>query len=397
MSARRPRSAPLGRGRTPPQGYGRPNSRGNGGITSVIQPERVVGGNNGSVLAERAEALYESNRKEPLGRPASRGLVAPKAAAMDEDFRFGVRTAVANAPVQSSNIQAFAPDQQDDEPEVHKRYVKSHFAFGPGEQVNRNYEWPAKVADPRFAFGRPGAGTGVRAGNGVQDALLGYENYDTSNEVGLDTRIVSQRGESSRRSKEYPLGRCKPPLAGAPCPAGYTFGKPSGTERTTAADLIRGMYSQEEQRPDRDLGRCVRYGRRNYNPEGRTYGRASSRPATAPGAMQGEEVDQKPVFRPPSRGGVERKTAWDAGEAGRVIKMDDAEQKYQAEFAKHTKTPEQTRQLFADAGHPISRKDFIALWEKAHAKAKGREVTMNDLIAAYAAAPLPQSGRLPGT
>lgn len=246
--------------------FGRPTPR-SISAAAVMRPIVVESG----WLQPRLEEIYESSRREPLGRSYSRGHVLPKQTASPE-FHFG--TASAGFFPGQTGKDAISPLEVPDDAAAHDLYVKSHQSFEPGERVNRRYAWPSEISAD-FAFGRPGAP--ASDGAGVKAALTSELPGD-ANAFAM-SRVVQHRGEEFRRGTHMPVG-ARPAglstgnMAPPPVPATFAFGTPSRCE-ATAADLIKGNYTLEQQLPDKDLGCCIQPGRRNVTEETRPFGKAT--------------------------------------------------------------------------------------------------------------------------
>jgi len=223
-----------------------------------------------------AERCYESNVKEPLGKPYIRGhtLKMPEAG-------FGKSDVIDS----DSKMVIFPVDNPKETEEQRLLYRRTHNHFNPGERINREYNWPEESKDEYFRFG---AGQRARGpeGEGVRLAL----SMDVEDD-GLykKTRLVQRVCEDYRNVVRAPLGTKIHQMQGAsgpPFPADHAYGIKSTTSDTTARSCILGYYGLPEQLPDRDLGRCVKPGRRNVTSEVRPFGAPSIRtdvPAPAPG------------------------------------------------------------------------------------------------------------------
>lgn len=237
-------------------------------------------------LQERKEAIYESHKREPLGRVPKLGRTLP--AHMNEPgFRFGRETKAHHHHSSQNGRDVIAPESwqvQVESPETHEQYVRSHYAFAPGERVERRYEWPSHVSeDPMFRFGHAATREGVQETYpSVGNALFGGAWDDEGpSEVPL-TRVVMKNGEDYRQTVNDPLGKARPGIHGPPpVPADFSFGKSSQSSGAGAIEAIRGEYTPQEQLPDHDLGKCTKEGRTNVPPEFHrdlAFGRASGLP-----------------------------------------------------------------------------------------------------------------------
>lgn len=329
-------------------------------VGAVLQPSGTSSSSSNSLLNERKEAVYESNKKEPLGKGFVRGHHVPKALAEDSGFQFGKPT---NAPRHSSEQQgkdAIAPeDAPEHDREAHERYVRTHQAFDPGERVNRQYAWPAEVAQEKHRFGRPYEarldGAGVRAALTEEDPAVGGGCAGA-------TRVVQRTAEEFHRATHDPVGgRAQGTHGRPPVPEGFVFGARSKGGGASMGDILRGNYSAEEQLPDKDLGRCIREGRRNVTAETRPFGRPSRGPTAPRPASQGAAPQ---LFRPPPRTPA---VAWqDDGNAGPALAPGCLEAKgiTSDDFAK-LRGRDEVASLMEGAGYKLSADKFERLWNAA--------------------------------
>lgn len=114
--------------------------------------------------------------------------------------------------------------QDSDEPgtAAHERYVRSHGAFGPGEQRRRPYDWAAAGVDP--ASFRFGATDRAEVTDGVRKAL------DPSRDAKAapSPAFVPKAVEDHKLVSADILGQSRKIGAGdRGLPEGFTFGRPS--------------------------------------------------------------------------------------------------------------------------------------------------------------------------
>jgi len=379
-------------------GYGRPSRKSEsvGAVMQACQSTRGVR----SFQEQQAEAVYESSRKEPLGKAYLRGHQLP-VGVRDPGFGgFGQPSAGGQHASHQQGKETISPPEVQPEPaEVHDQYVKTHQAFEPGEQLNRRYAWPTEVkADPFHAFGRPdGArskdGAGVKGTFAAEADLIGDPSRgdetsgrpDEGTPCMQSTRIVPRAAEDCRRVTQHPVGR-RCDRGEPPVPAGYAYGVPSVREanRESVAELMFGGARPEDLMPDKDLGRSIKEGRRNVTSETRAFGKPSvERPARSASASAPERPSMG--FRPPPRRPVHQGEV-DAGSAiapGRFlakgIDVDD--------FSR-PRGPDEVAILLKGAGYNLSPDEFLRVWDVA-VRAAGagftEEVSLNDVIKAYSA------------
>lgn len=114
----------------------------------------LVNSSNMQGLAARfndiKEAKYASNLREPLAKGFERNYNWPEGIAENkENFKFGVPTISSETTKQIMN-----PDKPlFNAPEVQQMYKKTHGNFAPGEQKDREYQWPVDKSTYRFGYG----------------------------------------------------------------------------------------------------------------------------------------------------------------------------------------------------------------------------------------------------
>lgn len=213
-----------------------------------------------------AERVYESSKREPLGKPHKRGhtFTMPP-----DGFGHPKGTFVDGKSV------LYPVDQPEEGPDVHALYRKTHHQYKPGERISRDYVWPEEVLAPNFRFGVSQAGP--PQGKGARLAL----SLDCEDDGHFKkTKLVQKVCEDYRNVEHTKLYEKKHPKQGAsgpPLPFDYRHGVKSGVSDYTAASCIKGYYSLEEQLPDKDLGMCTKPGRRNVTTETRAFGTPSVR------------------------------------------------------------------------------------------------------------------------
>eukprot|EP00434_Breviolum_minutum_P040105 symbB.v1.2.035633.t1/scaffold4575.1/size37795/1 len=203
---------------------------------------------------EVAESVYESTKKEPLGKPWSRGHALKM---LPEGF--GKPSGVP----QDGKEVIYAIHQKPDKEEHRLLYKYTHKNFSPGEGIERKYRWPAETKDSRFRFGlgQPQESAGARL------AL----NWDVEDDGSVRrTRLVQKNDEDFRNVHQTKAN-------GPPFDPDVQHGVKSGISDYTAKSCIQGYYSLEEQLPDQDLGRCLKPGRRNVTLVTRAFGVPSVR------------------------------------------------------------------------------------------------------------------------
>lgn len=248
------------------------------GVTGITTESTMKAGQKFGIAAYKAsvaERIYESNRKEPLGRAYVRG----------HDIKM-LPEGFGNKSGDPEDIKkvVFPADQPKDSEEIHQQYLKTHSNYHPGERVSRQYKWPPPTQDPFFRFGVSQSET--KEGEGARMALkMDAEDDGTIKRTRMvkrvceDFRHVEHPKFATRRHVRQGAG-------GPPVPVGHAFGIKSTSSDYTAESCIKGYYTLGEQLPDPDLGRSLKPGRRNVTTEERPFGVPSVRtdiPAPLPG------------------------------------------------------------------------------------------------------------------
>jgi hypothetical protein len=224
-----------------------------------------------------AERVYDSTKREPLGRPHFRYSGPLKM--LPEGF------GNPSGEPMEAKLVLFPVDQPPDTEEMRQQYKKSHNNFLPGERINRNYDFPEETAGENFRYGKS-EGKLVE-GHGAKMAL----STDLTDEgTYKQTRFVQRVCEDFRSVQNTKVGRKVHPKQGAsgpPLPPGHRYGIKSTSSAYTARSCILGYYDIEDQLPDQDLGCCTKPGRRNVTMFSRAFGVPSVRtdiPAPPPGS-----------------------------------------------------------------------------------------------------------------
>ncbi|CAK9027095.1 unnamed protein product [Durusdinium trenchii] len=215
---------------------------------------------------EVAESIYESRKKEPLGRPWNRGHAIKM---LPEGF------GNPSGEPQNGKEVIYGIHQPPDKEEHRLLYKYTHNNFNPGERIERKYRWPAETKDSRFRFGH-GLGQ-AQEGAGARLAL----NWDVEDDGSVrKTRLVQKNVEDFRtvqHTKVYHKAHAKQGANGPPLDPDFQHGVKSGISDYTAKSCIQGYYALEDQLPDQDLGRCLKPGRRNVTVATRAFGVPSVR------------------------------------------------------------------------------------------------------------------------
>jgi len=214
------------------------------------------------------ERIYESMKKEPLGKPYIRGdpiKMLPEGFGNPSGEPEDCKKVV--FPID------MAVKETDD---VREQYKKTHNHFEPGERVQRKYNWPMETEDPFFRFG-VGAMHGKPDGSNMKLALNVMAEDDGQYK---STKMVQKVCEDYRNTVHPKFGVKTHYMQGdieKKMDPDWAYGVKSITSDCTARSCILGYYALDEQLPDQDLGRCTKEGRRNVTTQPRAFGLPSVR------------------------------------------------------------------------------------------------------------------------
>lgn len=176
-----------------------------------------------------------------------------------------------------------------DTQDTHRMYVRSHQDYAPGEQRTRNYDWEASGVNPKTTVFGQTEKNPLR--NGVALALHPGVATDGFNRE----PIVSKLYETNRLTEVERLGEVKKLGHGRDALTDeHVYGVPSRRfAEWGARRLMTGIYTEEEQQPDADLGKSIKPGFRNVStfPE-RTYGTPTIRTDIPSPVVKGVADDQ---------------------------------------------------------------------------------------------------------
>lgn len=239
----------------PIEGYGMKNNKGED-VAQNFRSGKLFG--VAEYINARAEDVYASTKREPLGAGWSRSHILPEQT-RDPGFAFGIPSEYAD---HGSKDSIFPRDMEPDSEEVRIQYQQTHGSTNPGERIDKHYKWPDTVdGNPIHRFG---LACNAREG-GVKTALTmdcGEEQLSVPKTVVVKDALANfleVRGDHLAKPKNLMQGENQQRL-----PKGHAFGKRSSSDPISAGELIRGNYSQEEKMPDVDLGTCLTRGRRNF-------------------------------------------------------------------------------------------------------------------------------------
>lgn len=219
-----------------------------------------------------AEQVYLSTKREPLGRSYDRGHGLPKQCTAPGFRGFGT----CSDKSEDAKLAIYPRGIEPDSLEIRQRYLFTHGSIAPGEMFVRDYNWPEETKKDTFRFGiadRPE--NEPSGGEGAKNAI----NMEVEDDGHVKkTVLISKRADDQRWRQNDQLGKTRPLVYRyPPVPEGFKFGITSKFSDSTAKECVRGDYSEEDQLPDLDLGKCITVGRRNITDGIRSYGTPSVR------------------------------------------------------------------------------------------------------------------------
>jgi len=255
---------------------------------------------------DKKESIYLSHKREPLGTGYLRGHELP--ADLQYEKGFGRPTPQDVSGDASKGL--LHPLEKVHDPVEHDLYVRSHANYAPGEQRHRGYTWVdqgGKIDPGFYAFG---ADIKAREIEGVAKSL----NPKIDPNSVPPAVVVEKRLEEFRDVHTEPLAAVKSVGHGHITTHDRVFGMPSQKGPEWGVRECIGSYPIPEQAPDTDLGRSIRPGWRNVQPDGRTFGTPTIRSDIAAPSLKsvadhqnyGDEVTADALLYPPrfADGGV---------------------------------------------------------------------------------------------
>ena len=183
----------------------------------------------GHFLQDRKEMIYETKRREPLGKSYVRGQMLPERVTK-ESFAFGKGSSKSNFDAKELIYPKTVAGQEE---KHHDQYVRSHGAYLPGERKDREYEWTKWGINPeKHSFGY----TPITNNENVAECLK------ETRDLHLVSKVVSDhRGfAKDRLGRAKNLGQESDGLREGR-PAGWKSKK--GQKEPSAAECIAGGSS----------------------------------------------------------------------------------------------------------------------------------------------------------
>jgi len=250
---------------------------------------------------DKAEKVYKGTSREPLGKTYDRKVVLP-----EKHTKYGVPFGVTSKSSSEPAKEIIWPQMTDDMLAGEDLYRRSHGTWAAGEQKRRDYNWPL---DPQtYRFGEKGDTIAL---NGVSKNV-----YDILHGAGDVPSCVNTKRVEDFRNMTNILGQTRNLGQNSSSrPFDTIYGKPSASGRATkgtwgAADVMKGAYSVDAQKPDVDLGKSITPGFRNISLEDRAYGCPSirtdlpagpaARRSLADSQNYGDDVPAQDLINPPA-------------------------------------------------------------------------------------------------
>lgn len=229
-------------------------------------------GTVGKLNFVKAEKVYHTTTREPLGKTYKRGNPLP------DKFEQGTPFGHAPGKIDETAKQVIFPSITDSSASKEEIYKKSHGSYGVSEQKTRGYDWKKNDINPEsYVFGSKPQNI---AFNGVSKSIADV--MTTSEEE--RGPVVIQRSVENFKDMGDVLGKTRSLGLGAEnTPDDFVFGRPSvpASELNLwgAAETIKGDYGKETDERARldDLGRSITPGFRNITTNTRAFGVPSVR------------------------------------------------------------------------------------------------------------------------
>jgi len=326
-------------------------SLGSDHVEDVMNAERKTGFQE--FMAERAEArMVGALKKEPIGKSSLLGEHLPDHVRAP-DYAFGVTTRLSDSA--KGLIYPDAPEEEKEAPTC-----ALHGVANEGEQRRRNYDWSkTKVgSDPRlYRFGTAAPKPPVGS-SGVSLAMNPDDDDDAPRVVVVPKRVAdAAAARADRLGKTHSLGVPKKTKIGADgkeeVDEDVTYGAAAaGADEWGAGDCIRGDYSIGDQLPDRDLGRSVAKGYRNFSHD--------------PERVFGVPTVRADVPKPAKRSVSDNQNYGDDTSAQSLLQPS----RFAVVGVDHkdfveTRGPEEIRDIFEKIGVRLDDHEFAQVWRRA--------------------------------
>jgi len=240
--------------------------------THALLNQNIGVGTVGKLNFVKAEKIYHTTTREPLGKTYSRGNALP------EKYEKGAPFGHAPGKVEHTAKQVIFPCITESTLASDEVYKKSHGTLGVAEQRSRGYTWEKHNINPAtHVFGSKGQNI---AFNGVSHSIADVLTT-TEDDRGP---VVVQRAVENYKDLGDVLGKTRSLGIGAEnLPRDFVFGRPSVAASELdvwgAAETITGEYGVEKDDKARfnDLGCSITPGFRNITKETRAFGVPSVR------------------------------------------------------------------------------------------------------------------------
>lgn len=288
----------------PPEGFAFGEKSGGGDSVAMIL-EKAAKTTEGiaKYKHDRAEEVYLSTKREALGQCYYRNYDLPDAIFAPDFKGYGI----SSGEPEDAKLAIYPRGVEPDSLQIRQQYLFTHGSVAPGEMYVRNYNWPEETKKDTFRFGIADRDVdGPKEGEAVKCAL----NMEIEDDGNIRrTVLVDKRADDMRWRQRDLLGITRPMVYKyPPVPEDFKFGCASKKSASTAKECVEGDYTEDEQVPDLDLGRCNIVGRRNISDGIRSYGTPSVRndiPAPPPEKRgladtqnYGDEAGTGPLLNP---------------------------------------------------------------------------------------------------
>jgi len=245
----------------------------------------------------KSEKIYKTANREPLGHGPDRGVVLPLKFTQGK-LPFGEKSVSSLEPAKA----IIFPEQTESLDVANELYKRSHGSYGPGEQRSRNYHWSVDPEQTRF--GRKGDTIAL---NGTSTNIVEVLKPTPANAAIV---VNSKKVEDFRNMADH-LGQSKNlGQDSGKRPVDIVYGKKNKSSGVTAAEVMKGKYTLDDNAPDQDLGKSITPGFRNISLETRAYGCPSirsdiptvhpSRRSLADSQNYGDDVPAQDLINPPA-------------------------------------------------------------------------------------------------
>lgn len=270
--------------------FGRKNVVGADGVKNVMSGTKTTIVDRLSTI--KSEKL--SKTQYQLGKSKDLGTLPP-------NFDYDAVRGVKDTGDQAKAKDVIFPMLSEDFKKGEDLYKRSHGSYGAGEQKVRGYQWSVDPNSTRF-----GSKSDVVPYNGVSKGAAECLNFG----VIESGPLLNKKEVEDFRDMSDILGRSRNRgQSSSALPFEHVYGQPNRGGDCSAAQALRGTYSEREQLPDPDLGKSLTPGFRNIAVEDRSFGVPTVRTdlplhlrckkSIADAQNYGDGVNSKDLINPP--------------------------------------------------------------------------------------------------